>query len=82
MTFVHGVFETCFKGLLSLLVHAYQFLLSPILFGLGVRCRFYPSCSQYALASLEKDKASLALRKIAQRLSKCQPSHHGGIDLP
>jgi len=59
------------------LVKAYQFLLSPFF---GNRCRFYPSCSQYAAQAVQKHgpwKGSwLALR----RLLRCQPLHPGGND--
>jgi len=66
------------RGLSGLLV-VYRYTLSPLL---GPRCRFYPSCSQYALESLAKYSLSSALLKTGQRVLRCQPFHPGGIDLP
>ena len=66
------------RGLSALLVF-YRYTVSPLL---GPRCRFYPSCSQYALESLAKYRLSLALTKTGRRLLCCQPFHPGGIDLP
>lgn len=62
---------------LIFLIRVYQRLLSPLL---GPRCRFHPSCSQYAAEAIERfgpwRGGWLALR----RLSRCHPLHPGGID--
>jgi uncharacterized protein len=59
------------------LIRLYQWTLSPLL---GPRCRFYPSCSQYALEAVQRfgvlQGASMALR----RLGRCHPFHSGGFD--
>ena len=59
------------------LIRAYQRLISPLL---GPRCRFHPSCSQYALVAIERHGVVkggwLALRRIA----RCHPLHPGGHD--
>ncbi|MCX7122798.1 MAG: membrane protein insertion efficiency factor YidD [Gammaproteobacteria bacterium] len=44
------------------------------------RCRFYPSCSQYALDALKRYAPPYAIWLIVKRLLKCQPWHAGGID--
>ena len=64
---------------LASLLAVYQNTLSILL---GPRCRFYPSCSQYARECLEKDSLTTALTKTLKRLSRCHPLHPGGIDLP
>lgn len=66
-------------GLLVGLITLYQRLLSPLL---GARCRFYPTCSQYAKDCFQKDPLIIAARKTGRRLLCCQPFHPGGIDLP
>ena len=43
-------------------------------------CRFEPSCSRYALESLETFETTAALSLIARRLARCQPFHPGGFD--
>ncbi len=44
------------------------------------RCRFYPSCSEYAKLALESRRPLCALGLIAKRLLKCHPWHPGGLD--
>jgi putative membrane protein insertion efficiency factor len=67
---------------LKSLIRLYQIFLSPILVALGVGCRFYPSCSRYAMACVDQDPLPKALIRIARRLGKCGPWHPGGVDLP
>ncbi|MCX7016659.1 MAG: membrane protein insertion efficiency factor YidD [Candidatus Sumerlaeota bacterium] len=62
---------------LCLLIRLYQRGLSPLL---PKACRFYPSCSQYALEALERKRLGPALWLIVRRLAKCQPLHPGGYD--
>jgi uncharacterized protein len=65
--------------LLSLPIRAYQLTLSPLL---GRSCRFFPSCSTYALLCLEKYDVFPAVLKILKRLGSCHPFHPGGYDPP
>ena len=64
--------------LLTILIKSYQKLISPLL---GQRCRFYPSCSNYALEAIEKHGAFKGTGLSALRLLRCQPFSSGGIDL-
>jgi putative membrane protein insertion efficiency factor len=43
-------------------------------------CRFYPSCSHYAIEALEKKGIFLGLYMSIIRVSKCHPFHPGGYD--
>jgi putative membrane protein insertion efficiency factor len=43
-------------------------------------CRFYPTCSQYAIESLEKYGIILGACKALVRILKCHPFHPGGYD--
>lgn len=45
-------------------------------------CRFYPSCSDYAIESLEKYGLIKGLLKSIWRIIRCNPFSKGGIDLP
>lgn len=58
-------------------VRGYQFLISPLL---GNNCRFYPSCSCYALESVENHGVIKGGYLSLRRLIKCHPFHTGGYD--
>ncbi|MDQ3889631.1 MAG: membrane protein insertion efficiency factor YidD [Actinomycetota bacterium] len=60
-----------------LLVHAYRLLVSPLL---GRRCKYYPSCSRYALDALEEYGFVRGSILSAWRLVRCNPWSHGGVD--
>jgi len=55
----------------------YQRLISPLL---GPRCRFSPSCSQYAIEAIEKHGAVRGLALAVRRLVRCGPWTAGGFD--
>ena len=65
------------KRLLLGLVRFYQYLISPLL---GPRCRFHPSCSQYAVEALERYGALRGSWLALRRLLRCHPWHPGGYD--
>ena len=44
------------------------------------RCRFYPSCSAYALEALEKHGAVRGSWLAVKRVGRCHPWHEGGVD--
>jgi len=44
-------------------------------------CRFEPSCSEYAIAALEKHGFLTGWRMTASRLKRCCPPN-GGLDVP
>ena len=46
----------------------------------GRRCRFYPTCSQYAIEALHKYGLFIGLLKAMMRIIKCNPFHPGGYD--
>lgn len=59
------------------LVRAYRLLLSP---WLGSSCRFEPTCSVYALGSLERHGAAAGSYLTVARLVRCHPWCAGGAD--
>jgi putative membrane protein insertion efficiency factor len=65
------------RHVLKFLIRAYQLGLSPML---GPRCRFYPSCSQYALEAIESHGALRGSWLTARRICRCHPFHDGGFD--
>ena len=44
------------------------------------RCRFYPSCSAYAIEALEVHGAARGSWLALRRVTRCHPWHEGGID--
>jgi uncharacterized protein len=62
---------------LALPIIAYRRWISP---ALPARCRFYPSCSAYALEALATHGAWKGLALTLWRLLRCQPFHPGGYD--
>ena len=62
---------------LVLLIRGYQRYISP---ALPARCRFYPSCSQYALEAITRHVALRGSWLAARRLARCHPFHQGGVD--
>lgn len=65
------------KRLLLLLLRTYQYALSPFL---GPSCRFYPTCSNYAIEAVREHGAARGSLLAVKRLCKCHPWHPGGID--
>jgi putative membrane protein insertion efficiency factor len=65
------------QKILIALIRAYRYLLSP---WLGNQCRFYPSCSCYAIEALEQHGAIKGLWLSGHRLLRCNPWHGGGHD--
>jgi putative membrane protein insertion efficiency factor len=65
------------KLLLILFVRAYQVALSPIL---PAACRYYPTCSHYAIEALEKHGALHGGWLALKRIARCHPFRPGGFD--
>lgn len=63
--------------LLIVLLTGYRRFVSPLL---GPRCRFYPSCSAYALEAVQVHGALRGSWLAIRRLSRCHPFHPGGLD--
>lgn len=55
----------------------YRRAVSPLL---PPACRFHPSCSCYAIESVEKYGVLRGLGLALRRLAKCHPFHPGGYD--
>jgi putative membrane protein insertion efficiency factor len=62
---------------LLLPLRAYQRAFSPLL---GNRCKYYPSCSEYAAQAIERFGILRGLVLAGWRLLRCNPWSHGGFD--
>ena len=63
--------------LLVWILRGYQLAISPML---GQNCRFYPSCSQYAIEALRIHGAARGSWLAARRVCRCHPWNDGGWD--
>ncbi len=63
---------------LLMIVRAYQLMISPFT---KPRCRFQPTCSEYARQALEEHGLAQGLWLSAKRLGRCHPFSDGGVDL-
>ena len=62
---------------LTAVIRGYQRWLSPMF---GQRCRFYPTCSAYAVEALNTRGALVGSVLAAWRILRCNPWARGGVD--
>jgi putative membrane protein insertion efficiency factor len=65
------------QKIVILLLKGYRYLVSPLL---GPSCRFYPSCTSYAIEAVQGYGILRGLWLAGRRLSRCHPWHPGGFD--
>jgi uncharacterized protein len=68
---------TALRALAIVPIRVYQRAISP---ALGNRCRYYPSCSEYAVQAIRSYGILRGLVLAAWRLLRCNPLSHGGFD--
>ena len=59
------------------LIRVYQYLLSPLL---GQRCKYYPTCSNYAIEALRVHGVVRGTGLATWRIMRCNPFSNGGVD--
>jgi len=67
------------KKLSVKLIRAYRYFISPML---GNNCRYYPTCSEYAIWEFENENFFKAFVKTLLRILRCNQLFRGGIDYP
>lgn len=67
-----------FKRWVILIIKLYQKWISPL--KTVSSCRFYPTCSQYAIDAISKYGIIRGSFKAFKRILKCHPFHPGGYD--
>lgn len=65
------------KKLFLKVIRFYQIVISPLK---PPTCRFYPTCSQYGLESIQRFGAIRGGFLTIKRIVKCHPFHPGGFD--
>lgn len=63
--------------LLLALIKTYRYCISPLF---GPSCRFLPTCSDYAVQSIDKYGAGFGSWLALKRIARCHPWHPGGYD--
>jgi len=63
--------------ILSAPIRLYRWIISPIL---PSACRFYPSCSAYAIQALDQHGVGRGLYLTIRRLLRCHSLNPGGVD--
>jgi len=66
------------RTLLLALLRGYKLAISPLL---GQRCRFYPSCADYARDAIQYHGAARGSYLALKRVCRCHPFSAGGVDL-
>ncbi len=62
---------------LILVIRFYKLFISPVL---GPHCKYYPSCSDYAVEALRQHGLLTGARLAAWRILRCNPFSYGGHD--
>lgn len=65
------------KQVLIALLRVYRFAISPMF---GQTCRYYPSCSAYAIEALQVHGAVRGSWLAVKRVARCHPWTPGGVD--
>ncbi len=65
------------RTLLVVPIRVYQRVIGPVL---GQRCKYYPSCSEYAAQAIQRFGILRGLVLAGWRLLRCNPWSHGGFD--
>ena len=67
------------RGVAVLMVRVYQRAISPFF---GARCKYHPTCSEYAAQAIDEFGAGKGGVLAGWRLLRCNPMSRGGVDYP
>jgi len=68
---------SAFRGILIAPIRLYQRTISP---ALPSRCKYHPSCSEYAVQAVRRYGVLRGVVLAGWRLLRCNPWSHGGVD--
>ena len=68
------------KKLINILFKLYKKTLSPVFEYFGIKCKYYPTCSEYSKQAIEKYGLIKGIFLSIKRILKCNPFSRGGYD--
>lgn len=68
------------KKILLFLIKKYQKHISPMNLHYGIKCKYFPTCSEYTRQAIEKYGAIKGSYLGIKRIIKCNPFSKGGSD--
>ena len=68
------------KKILVFLINWYQKNISSWLESKNIKCKYYPTCSQYAKEAIQKYGSLKGTSMAMKRILRCNPFHKGGFD--
>ncbi|MDI9598600.1 MAG: membrane protein insertion efficiency factor YidD [Acidobacteriota bacterium] len=77
MSRIASALDAGVNAVLIALIRVYQYAVSPLL---GQRCKYYPSCSNYAVGALREHGVVRGFGLASWRLLRCNPFSDGGYD--
>ncbi len=86
MKFLKKIDQYLALGVIKM-IQFYQHTISPDHSNMGkstpfVGCKFYPSCSQYGIETLQQKGLIRGICPLIWRILRCHPWQKGGLDLP
>lgn len=72
-----GTINRLLRQIIFFLIKGYQYLISPLM---KPCCRYYPSCSEYAISAVNHYGIGRGLWMTLKRLLRCHPWSCGGYD--
>ena len=68
------------KRLFIEIIKIYKKTISPILSYFGIKCKYYPTCSEYTMQAIQKYGIIRGCFLGIKRILKCNPFSNGGYD--
>ena len=68
------------KRIILFLIDTYKKYISPRLSHIGIKCKYYPTCSEYARQAIDKYGVLRGSYLGIKRILKCNPFSKGGYD--
>lgn len=68
------------RRILIFIIKIYQKIISPIFSAMGIKCKYYPTCSEYTKQAIERYGCIKGVYIGGKRIIRCNPFSKGGYD--